>query len=138
MKTPGPDHPISLTPSAQHLRVRLDDHVIADSQAATMLQEDNYPPVAYFPRDGIEMALLTKTATSTHCPYKGDASYYSIFLDGRLVEDVAWSYEAPYPAMDAIKGLIAFYPNKVTVYPVSEADLEARTSPQGQGVDPAP
>ena len=126
MKTPGPDHPITLTPSGEHMRASCADHVIADSDAVVMLQEASYPPVAYFPREGVEMEFLTKTQKTSNCPYKGDASYYSIFIDGQLHENFAWSYEEPYPAMEAIRGLIAFYPDKAKVYAVSAAALDER------------
>ena len=133
MKTPGSDHPITLKPSPQRMRARCDDHVIADSEGVTMLQEASYPPVAYIPREAVQMAVLTKTAKSTNCPYKGDASYYSIFLDGRLLENVAWSYEEPYPAMEAIRGLVAFYPDKVAVYAVTDEALDERRSAVADG-----
>ena len=116
MKTPGPDHPIDLMQEGHRMRVEANGHVIADSPATISLREASYPPVTYFPREGVEQGFLSKTERTSHCPYKGDATYYSIFIDGLLLENVAWSYEAPYPAMEAIKGHLAFYPDKVKVY----------------------
>ncbi len=105
MKLPGPDHPITITPNPGRVRVRLGGQVVADTTRALRLQEASYPPVLYLPREDADMALLAKSARRTHCPYKGDASYYGA--------DVAWSYEAPFPAVAAIAGHLAFYPDRV-------------------------
>ena len=130
MKTPGPDHPITIARNLRQVRVRFQDHVIAASDAALTLREADYPPVHYFPRADVEAAFLSKTAKTSHCPYKGDASYYSMLMNGDLVENVAWSYEAPYPAMEQIRGMLAFYPDKVEIYELSEADIADRHRPE--------
>jgi uncharacterized protein (DUF427 family) len=130
MKIPGPDHPITIAVSPQRLRARLEAHehvILADSDQALVLREANYPPVIYFPREAVEMGYAAKTQRTSHCPYKGDASYYSFHAEGEILEDVAWSYEAPYPAMQAIAGHIAFYPSRgIQIYSVSEAELAER------------
>jgi uncharacterized protein (DUF427 family) len=113
MKIPGPDHPITITPSRERVRVTFNGRVVADTQRALVLQEASYKPVFYIPREDAQMALTAKTAHSTHCPYKGDATYYTIKADGREAENAIWSYEAPFPAMKEIAGLLAFYPNRV-------------------------
>ncbi len=113
MKLPGPDHPIVITPSAQRVRVIFNGQVVADTTRALVLQEAAYKPVFYIPREDAQMAMLTRTAHSTHCAYKGDASYYTIVADGRQAENAIWSYEAPFPAMKEIEGRLAFYPNRV-------------------------
>src|ERR1700757_4549675 len=120
MKTPGPDHPITLEAAQCRVLARYGGHVIADSDNVIMLREANYPAVAYFPRADVDMAFMARTAHSTHCPYKGQASYYSINMDGRLSENSVWSYEDPYPAMTAIRDHLAFYPNIVQVEAVGE------------------
>jgi uncharacterized protein (DUF427 family) len=120
MKLPGPDHPITVTASQKRYQVRYGDHVIADSRLALTLKEASYKEVLYFPRDDVAMAFMSRTERSTHCPYKGDASYYTIVMDGRIAEDAVWSYEAPYPAMDLIRGRLAFYPNQVDIYEVAD------------------
>jgi uncharacterized protein (DUF427 family) len=127
MKIPGPDHPITIEPSRQRVRAAYDQHVIADTSDAVILREANYPPVYYLPIDDVEMSFLSKTAHHTTCPYKGEASYWSIYMDGRLAENAVWGYEDPYPSVAAIKGRIAFYPDKVDVYEMDEADLERST-----------
>jgi len=118
MKLPGPDHPITIAPSARRMRARIHDHVIADSADVLMLKEASYPQVAYFPRADVEMGFLSKTDRSTHCPYKGDAAYFTLHIDGDIKENAVWSYEAPFPAMTQIKDYVAFYPNQVEIYAV--------------------
>ncbi len=121
MKIPGPDHSITITPASKRMRVKVGDHVIADTAAALTLKEASYPEVIYFPREDVEMGFLAKTDKSTHCPYKGDASYFTLHIDGDIKENVVWSYEAPYPAMTEIKDRLAFYPNQVEIYAVDPA-----------------
>ena len=116
MKTPGPDHPISTRPNPRRVRGRVDDHVLADTADALILQESTYPAVQYFPRADVETGFFAKTDKVTHCPYKGAASHYTMMIDGRVIENGAWSYEDPFPAVEAIRGRIAFYTNKVEVY----------------------
>ena len=113
MKLPGPDHPITITPNPKRLRVTFNGKVVAESARALTLQEASYPPVQYIPREDADAALLKRTERSTHCPYKGDASYYSIEAGGRRAENAIWSYEAPFPAMAEIAGHLAFYPDRV-------------------------
>jgi uncharacterized protein (DUF427 family) len=113
MKLPGPDHPITITPNPKRLRVTFAGQVVAETTRALTLQEASYPPVHYIPREDTDAALLKRTERSTHCPYKGDASYYSIEAGGRRAENAIWSYEAPFPAMQQIAGHLAFYPDRV-------------------------
>ncbi|HEX7885961.1 MAG TPA: DUF427 domain-containing protein [Phenylobacterium sp.] len=121
MKIPGPDHPITITPAVPRWRARFAGHVIADSSGALVLREADYPPVVYFPRKDVSTEYMSRTHHSSHCPYKGDASYYTLLMDGVFAENGVWSYEAPYPAMTAIAGYLAFYPNHVEVYEVDDA-----------------
>ena len=113
MKLPGPDHPITITPSTKRVRVTFGGHVVADTTKALSLKEASYPAVLYIPRADAKMDLLKKTDHATHCPYKGDASYFSIQAGGKATENAVWSYEQPFPAMAAIKDHLAFYPNRV-------------------------
>ena len=143
MKLPGPDHPITVAPAGRRMRARVGQHVIADSAAAVELKEADYPAVVYFPRKDVETGFLSKTERTTHCPYKGDASYYSMLVNGELYENVVWSYEAPFPAMEAITGMVAFYADRVEVYAApdeSEQGLfpehlqDGVTRPQGNSI----
>ena len=115
MKTPGPDHPITIEPHPGRIVVRLGDAVLADTTRALALKEADYPPVAYVPREDVDFGLLSRTAHRTHCPYKGDAAYFTAEADGRTAEDAVWVYEEPYPAVAAIGGHLAFYPDKIEV-----------------------
>ena len=113
MKLPGPDHPITIAPNPKRVRVVFNGRVVADTVRALTLKEASLPPVQYIPREDAEMALLARTAHASYCPYKGDAAYFSLTVDGRTSENAVWTYEAPYPAMAEIKGHLAFYPRRV-------------------------
>jgi uncharacterized protein (DUF427 family) len=121
MKIPGPDHPISIEPQRGRVRVTCNGRVVADTTRALVLRETTLRPVFYIPRDDAEMALFERTAHRTHCPYKGDASYYSIRVGDRLAENAIWSYEQPFPAMAEIAGRLAFYPDRVDAIEVVTA-----------------
>lgn len=113
MKLPGPDHPITVTPNSRRVRVRFAGKVIADTTRALTLNEASYPAVQYIPRADADMSLLRATDHHTHCPYKGDASYFTIAVDGSSAENAVWSYGEPFPAVAEIKEHLAFYPNRV-------------------------
>ncbi|MCP3401169.1 DUF427 domain-containing protein [Bradyrhizobium sp. CCGB20] len=115
MKLPGPDHPITITQNPRRVRVTAGDIVIAETSKALTLKEARYPAVQYVPREDANMALLERTDRVTHCPYKGDASYYSVKADGKTLDNAIWTYETPFPAMAEISGHLAFYPDKVKI-----------------------
>jgi len=119
MKLPGPDHPITIAANPKRVRVSAGDVVIADTTAALMLKEASYPAVNYVPRKDANMALLARSERVTHCPYKGDANYFSIVANGKTIENAIWTYETPFPAMAEISGHLAFYPDRVTVEEVA-------------------
>ena len=119
MKLPGPDHPITIAANPKRVRVSAGGVVIADTTDALTLKEASYPAVQYVPRKDTKMALLARTDRVTHCPYKGDASYFSIVADGKIVENSIWTYETPFPAMAENAGYLAFYPDKVTIEQVA-------------------
>jgi uncharacterized protein (DUF427 family) len=113
MKLPGPDHPITVAPATKRVRVRFAGRLIADSTRALALREAGYPVVFYIPRADADMAALQSTDHRSHCPYKGEASYFTIVANGRSAENAVWSYEQPFPAVAEIAGHLAFYPNRV-------------------------
>jgi uncharacterized protein (DUF427 family) len=113
MKIPGPDHPIAIEPNPKRVRVLFNGRVVAETTRALTLKEASLPPVQYVPREDADMALFARTSHTTHCPYKGDAAYYSLTVNGRMAEDAVWTYEAPYPAVASIKDHLAFYPDRV-------------------------
>ncbi|MGF6229422.1 uncharacterized protein (DUF427 family) [Inquilinus ginsengisoli] len=112
-KIPGPDHPITVTPNPARVVVTVAGKVVADSRNALTLREASYPPVQYIPRQDVDMAALQRTDHASHCPYKGDAAYYSIPAGGERTANAVWTYEAPYDAVAEIKDHVAFYPNRV-------------------------
>jgi uncharacterized protein (DUF427 family) len=107
------DHPIAISPTANRVRVTFAGRVVADTTKALTLKEASYPPVQYVPRSDVDMTMLARTEHSTHCPYKGDASYFSINAGGRIAENAIWSYEHPFPGVAEIAGYVAFYPSRV-------------------------
>ena len=113
IKIPGPDHPITITPTPRRVVVTVGGRVIADSRAALTLQEAAYPAVQYVPRADVDMALLERTAHATYCPYKGDCAYYSVPAGGERAANAVWTYEQPYDAVAAIREHVAFYPDRV-------------------------
>jgi uncharacterized protein (DUF427 family) len=113
MKIPGPDHPISIDANRSRVVVTAGGKVIADSRDALTLREASYPAVQYIPRRDVDMAALTRSEHTTYCPYKGDASYYSIAAGGDRSRNAVWTYETPFEAMAQIKDYVAFYPDRV-------------------------
>ena len=115
IKIPGPDHPITIEPSPQRVRVTWRGQVVADTREALVLREARYPAVLYIPREDADMALLTPSALETYCPYKGDCSYLSLPGDDEGGANAVWSYEAPFEAVASIKGHLAFYSDRVVI-----------------------
>lgn len=95
--------------------VRAGGAILGESARAVELTEGYSNPVIYFPRADIAMAMLDRTDRATTCPYKGQASYYSVVTPEGRMDNVVWSYEAPIAGMEAIAGHLAFYPDRVTV-----------------------
>ncbi|HEX6002257.1 MAG TPA: DUF427 domain-containing protein [Hyphomicrobiaceae bacterium] len=121
MKLPGPEHQITIEPNPQRVRVIFNGHVVADTRRALSLREAAYPPVQYIPRADIDMSVFQRSTHASRCPYKGEASYYSLRVNGCRSENAAWSYEVPYPAVAAIKDHLAFYPDRVASIEEGEA-----------------
>lgn len=113
MKFPGPSHPITISSAVHRVRIAHRGRVIADTRRALSLSEASYPVVHYIPRDDVDMSALVRTDHTTHCPYKGDAAYYSIAVEGHMAANAVWTYETPHPAVRAIEGHLAFYTGKV-------------------------
>lgn len=113
VKIPGPDHPITIEPASKRVVVRSGDKVIADTVHALFLREAKYPAVQYIPRNDVDMSALVRSETTSYCPYKGQASYFSIPSGGGRSVDAVWSYEAPHDAVAEIKDYLAFYPDRV-------------------------
>ena len=126
MKIPGPDHPSTCEPAKKRWRALYAGHVIADSNDAIVLKEADYPPVVYFPREDVAMEYMARTEKRSHCPYKGDAAYYTLQMDGHFAENAVWTYEDAAEAVSPIAGRIAFYTDQVEVYEVDDAAVNPR------------
>lgn len=113
MKIPGPDHPINIVPNPRRVRVSFNGRVVADTTRALTLTEASLPAVHYIPRADADLSAFVRTVHATSCPYKGEAAYYNLQVDGRTAENAVWTYEQPYAAVAAIKDHLAFYPSRV-------------------------
>ena len=113
IKIPGPDHPITVTTNPKRVVVTVGGKIVADTRAALTLREASYPPVQYIPRGDVDMALLERTDHASYCPYKGEASYFSIPSGGERSVNAIWTYEAAYPSVAQINDHLAFYPDRV-------------------------
>lgn len=113
IKIPSAEHPITIAPNPERVTVTVAGRVVADTRAALTLREAAYRPVQYIPREDVDLSLLERTDHATYCPYKGDCAYYSIPAGGERSVNAVWTYEEPYEAVAAIRGYLAFYPNRV-------------------------
>lgn len=113
MKQPSADHPITLAPNPNRVRVLVGGVIVAETTRALTVTEASLPAVQYIPRADVAMDLLERSSRKTHCPYKGDASYWDVTAGGIRARDAVWSYEAPFTAVSDIAGRLAFYPHKV-------------------------
>ena len=121
MKVPGPDHPITTAPETQRVTVKAGGEIIATSQNALVMHEARHDAVYYIPRSDVQMDRLEPTDHQTHCPYKGDANYFSIRTSDGTIENAVWSYEAPFPAVADIKDHLAFYVAKIDEISLSDS-----------------
>ena len=107
-----PDYEVAISPYKGTVTVRTGDKVIAETRAALLVRETRHDDVYYLPREDVDLASLRSTELSTYCPFKGHASYWSYKGESDL-ENFVWSYEAPYPEVEPLKGYLSFYTNKV-------------------------
>jgi uncharacterized protein (DUF427 family) len=122
-----PFHRIDTRRSSRHVRIELDGELLAESSRATLLFETRLPTRFYLPREDV-LADLRPSARHTHCPYKGQASYWSLEVAGRAQQDLAWSYEDPLPEVGPVTGLVAFYDERVDVVLDGERRARPRTA----------
>ncbi len=113
VKTPGPDHPITIERNTKRVVVTVAGESIVDTRNALTLREAGYAPVLYVPRADVDMSRLERTVHSTYCPYKGDAAYYSIPCGAERSVNAIWTYESPFPAVEQIRNHLAFYADRV-------------------------
>jgi uncharacterized protein (DUF427 family) len=110
-----PQHVIRIEPAATGVRVTWQGNVVAESQRALLLHEGPYPPAYYLPRDDARLAFFERSDHSTHCPFKGDAAYFSLQADGERSDDAVWTYEDPFDQVAEIRDHLAFYADRVTI-----------------------
>ena len=120
----NPDHKITVRPFNGAVTVQFSSAVIASSKNAKVLKEADYPEVLYIPFDDIYFDFLRRSETTTHCPFKGDATYWSVTAVGESKSDVMWAYEHPYAEMVAIRNHGAFYPEKVDIEVVEQTETD--------------
>ena len=121
----------------RRVRVELHGTAIADSTNVRVLHETRLPPAYYFPREDVRVDLMQKTAHHTHCPFKGDASYWTAKVGEQAAENAAWSYEDPYDDAAPIRGYLAFYPSRVSAIYDGEDEaphLEQASSLHANGI----
>ena len=122
-----PYHRVDILHSSRHVRVDVDGVTVADSARPAILFETGLPPRYYLPLSDVRTDLLTPTATQTHCPYKGTATYWSVDAGQGPRADLAWAYRAPLPESQKVAGLACFYDEKVDVYLDGELQERPRT-----------
>lgn len=116
IRIPDETHPITVKPTEGHVTVRVGGTVIAETDRALSLSEASYPVVQYIPLADLGQDLLSPTETHTYCPFKGEASYYTVTTpDGHSETDLAWYYPEPYDAVAEIAGHAAFYADRAEV-----------------------
>jgi uncharacterized protein (DUF427 family) len=116
-----PEHKVQEQRLQQRVKVEVDGTPLADSSDVIRVDEDGYPARYYFPRADVKMDKLRRSNTTTQCPFKGIAHYFSVQLGDKSLDDAVWSYEAPYDEHRALKDRLAFYDDKIR---------EIRISPQ--------
>jgi uncharacterized protein (DUF427 family) len=107
---------IDILPSSRHVRIEVDGVTVAESTSPRLLFETGLRTRYYLPKTQVRMDLLVPTQTITHCPYKGEAEWWSVQVGDQLHADLAWSYPTTLPESQKIAGLVAFYDEKVEVY----------------------
>ncbi len=110
----GGDYQLRYEPCRKRVRVEFNGAWIADSTRAIILHETRAPPMHYFPVEDVRMECLERTSHQTHCPFKGNASYWSLEVGGKVAENAAWSYEDPYREAEPIRGYLSFYRSKIS------------------------
>lgn len=114
--TPTAEYPITVSPTGGRVTVRIGGEVVAETDKALTLQESTRPAVHYIPLADVRQEMLSRTATTSYCPFKGDAAYYTVTTAaGQTIADATWTYEQPFPAVAAIAGHVAFYPDKADI-----------------------
>ncbi len=108
-----PDYEVELEPSRRRVRASFDGEVVAESDRTLIVRETKHDPVVYFPRQDVRFELLERTNHETFCPFKGEASYWTLRVGDRKEDNAVWSYEGPFEQVAGLEGYVAFYANRV-------------------------
>ncbi len=108
-------HSITITPADRHVEIVVNGEKVAESDRPVLLEETGLPTRYYLPREDVRTDLLHPTASETVCPFKGQASYWSVEAGGESHDDLVWSYESPIPDAEGITGLLSFFNERVDV-----------------------
>ena len=108
-----PDYRVDLDPSTTRVRVAFGGEVVADSDRTLVVRETKHEPVVYFPREDVRFDLLEPTSHTTFCPFKGEASYWTLRVGDRVEENVIWSYDNPFDEVAGLKDYVSFYADRV-------------------------
>ncbi len=115
MSTPGHAHAITIEKNPNRVKVTFNGTVIADTTRALILKEGPLPPAMYVPREDVQMSYLERTDHSTHCPFKGHASYFSVRVGNQIADNAVWTYETPIDSVAPIRACLSFYVEKLDV-----------------------
>ena len=115
MSASGHPHAITIEKNPNRIKVAFNGTVIADTIRAWTLKEGPLPPATYIPREDVQMSYLEQTDHSTHCPFKGNASYFSVHVGNQIADNAVWTYETPIDAVAQIKDCLSFYADKLDV-----------------------
>ena len=130
-KEPGPEHLILCHHTRGRVSALFEGHLIADSGDVVLMREAGYPDRYYFPREDVEMSALRESGSRTWSPYKGEARYFTLYRDRKVVDDVAWSYETPRDGAEDVRCMICFDPNSVDI----ELDEDSRADVERRRID---
>ena len=108
-----PDYRVDLDPSRERVRVCFNGELIADSAKTLIVRETKHDPVVYFPREDVRLDAMQRTDHETFCPFKGEASYWSLRVGDRVEENAVWTYEDPFDEVAGLKDYVSFYPDRV-------------------------
>ena len=124
-KSPGhqkhPDHKVSERRLADRMQVAVNGEIVGDSRDVIKVEEDGSPARYYFPRADVKMDLLERSATTTRCPFKGEAHYFNLKVGGKKLDDAVWTYEDPYDEHLALTERVAFYDDKLPEIQIKQA-----------------
>ena len=120
MSTPQNAHHITIDESGASVKITFAGKNVVDTKAALILREGSIPPVYYVPRNDVRMDLLKATERLTHCPFKGDASYWTVVAGDKVAENAVWSYQQPFDQVAAIKDHLAFYVDRMDAFEVGD------------------